>query len=75
MEVNSKSNSLGEQIEGTVVESLPNTMFRVDIGNEKVILCYLAGKMRIHRIKILVGDRVRVQLDLHGERGRIIRRL
>jgi len=50
-------------------------MFRVEIPEGKIILTYLAGKMRIHRIKILVGDKVRVQLDPYGERGRIIRRL
>jgi len=66
---------IGEQVEGVVTEALPNTMFRVDIGGNKNILTYLSGKMRIHRIKILIGDKVKVQLDLHGERGRIIRRL
>lgn len=76
MDTNSKNNSsVGDQVEGVVVESLPNTMFRVDIGNNKVILTYLAGKMRINRIKILIGDKVRVQLDPYGERGRITRRM
>lgn len=75
MDTNNKNNPLiGEQVEGVVVESLPNTMFRVDIGG-KIILTYLAGKMRIHRIKILIGDKVRVQLDTHGEKGRITRRM
>lgn len=69
------NNASAGQVEGVVVESLPNTMFRVDIGNDKVILTYLSGKMRINRIKILVGDKVRVQLDPYGERGRIVRRL
>ncbi|MEI6296696.1 MAG: translation initiation factor IF-1 [bacterium] len=76
MDTNIKNNqSIGEQVEGVVTESLPNTMFRVDIGNSKIILTYLAGKMRINRIKILIGDKVRVQLDPYGERGRIIRRM
>lgn len=76
MDTNVKnSSSTGAEVEGVVVESLPNTMFRVDIGNEKIILTYLSGKMRIHRIKILIGDKVRVQLDSHGERGRIVRRM
>ena len=76
MDTNSKnSSSIGEQVEGVVVESLPNTMFRVNIGNDKIVLTYLAGKMRVNRIKILVGDKVRVQLDPYGERGRIIRRM
>lgn len=76
MDTNVKNSpSIGAEVEGVVVESLPNTMFRVDIGNNKIILTYLSGKMRIHRIKILIGDKVRVQLDTHGERGRIVRRM
>jgi translation initiation factor IF-1 len=59
---------------GTVVESLPNALFRVDIGENKVILSYLSGKMRIHRIKVLVGDSVEVLLDPYGGKGRIIKR-
>lgn len=59
---------------GTVTEALPNTLFRVDIGDGKIIICYLAGKMRIHRIKVLLGDRVEVLLDPYGGKGRIIKR-
>ena len=59
---------------GVVTEALPNTLFRVDIGNEKVIISYLAGKMRMHRIKVLVGDKVEVLLDPYGGKGRIIKR-
>lgn len=59
---------------GTVTEALPNTLFRVDIGDGKIILSYLAGKMRIHRIKVLVGDKVEVLLDPYGGKGRIIKR-
>ena len=59
---------------GTVTEALPNTLFRVDIGNEKIIIAYLAGKMRMHRIKVLVGDRVDVLLDPYGGKGRIVKR-
>lgn len=59
---------------GTVIEALPNTLFRVDIGDGKVILSYLAGKMRIHRIKVLIGDKVEVLLDPYGGKGRIIKR-
>jgi translation initiation factor IF-1 len=59
---------------GIVTEALPNTLFRVDIGNEKIILSYLAGKMRMHRIKVLVGDKVEVLLDPYGGKGRIIKR-
>ncbi len=59
---------------GTVVESLPNTLFRVDIGDGKIILSYLSGKMRMHRIKVLLGDRVEVLIDPYGGKGRIIKR-
>jgi translation initiation factor IF-1 len=59
---------------GTVTEALPNTLFRVDIGNDKIIITYLAGKMRMHRIKVLVGDKVEVLLDPYGGKGRIIKR-
>jgi len=59
---------------GIVTEALPNTLFRVDIGEGKIILSYLAGKMRMHRIKVLVGDKVEVLLDPYGGKGRIIKR-
>jgi translation initiation factor IF-1 len=59
---------------GTVTEALPNTLFRVDIGEGKIIISYLAGKMRMYRIKVLVGDRVEVLLDPYGGKGRIIKR-
>jgi len=59
---------------GTVTEALPNTLFRVDIGDGKIILSYLSGKMRMHRIKVLLGDRVEVLLDPYGGKGRIIKR-
>jgi translation initiation factor IF-1 len=59
---------------GTVTEALPNTLFRVDIGDDKIIISYLSGKMRMHRIKVLVGDRVEVLLDPYGGKGRIIKR-
>lgn len=59
---------------GIVTEALPNTLFRVDIGNDKIIIAYLAGKMRMHRIKVLVGDKVEVLLDPYGGKGRILKR-
>lgn len=59
---------------GLVTEALPNTLFRVDIGEGKNILSYLSGKMRMHRIKVLVGDKVEVLLDPYGGKGRIIKR-
>ena len=64
----------GETKQGTVSEALPNTLFRVMIGDQE-ILAYLSGKMRMHRIKILVGDKVDVLLDPSGGKGRITRRM
>jgi translation initiation factor IF-1 len=68
-----------EPVRGTVKEALPNTMFRVefDKGNEQkeLLVCYLAGKMRLHRIKVLIGDTVEVLLDPYGGKGRIVRRV
>lgn len=68
--------SKGVLVVGTVVESLPNTTFRVEVdGKEKLLLAYLSGKMRKFRIKIMIGDRVEVVTDEAAEKGRISRRL
>ncbi len=64
-----------QEVQGTVEEALPNTLFRVSLGGGEVILAYLAGKMRLHRIKVLVGDKVLLKLDPYGGKGRITRRL
>lgn len=63
-------------VEGVVQEALPNTLFRVQLAGSggEVVLAYLAGKMRLHRIKVLVGDKVQLQLDPYGGRARIVRR-
>lgn len=63
-----------QTVVGTVIEALPNTLFRVDINDDKIIIAYLSGKMRMHRIKVLVGDKVEVLLDSYGGKGRIIKR-
>ena len=68
---------------GIVTEALPSTLFRVQIKdkNEDItedkeeILAYLSGKMRLHRIKVLIGDSVEMVLDPYGGKGRIIKRL
>ena len=63
------------EVEGTVKESLPNTMFRVELGNGHLILAHLSGKMRKHYIRIVPGDRVKVALSPYDlTRGRIIYR-
>ncbi|HRH25720.1 MAG TPA: translation initiation factor IF-1 [Parcubacteria group bacterium] len=61
---------------GTVTEALPNIMFKVKIdGSDEEILTYLSGKMRLHRIRVLVGDRVILELEPYGGKPRIIKRL
>ncbi len=76
-----------ETVRGVVTEALPSTLFRVNIEGKsdkedgqnteekKEILAYLGGKMRMHRIKVLIGDSVEVILDPYGGKGRIIKRL
>ncbi|HEY4508021.1 MAG TPA: hypothetical protein VJJ47_04060 [Candidatus Paceibacterota bacterium] len=61
---------------GQVVEALPNTLFRVlPEGGTEQVLAYLGGKMRLHRIRVLIGDRVEIIPDPYGGRARIVRRL
>lgn len=62
-------------VTGQVVEALPNTLFRVELADGEQVLSYLAGKMRLHRIRVLVGDRVEIIKDPYGGRARIVRRL
>ena len=63
------------QVEGTVVEPLPNAMFRIELENGHRVLCHVSGKMRMHFIKILPGDRVTIELTPYDlTRGRIIYR-
>ncbi len=60
---------------GIVLEALPSTNFRVKLDNGKEILCHLAGKLRIYRIRILPGDKVTVEMSSYDdERGRIVYR-
>ncbi len=62
-------------LEGTIVEALPNTSFRVELENGHTVLAYLSGKMRKYYIRVLLGDKVRVELSPYDlERGRIIYR-
>ncbi|MEK7478271.1 MAG: translation initiation factor IF-1 [Patescibacteria group bacterium] len=65
----------GAVVTGTVTEALPNTLFRVSTLEDKEVLAYLSGKMRLHRIRVLVGDRVELTLDPYGGKGRITKRL
>lgn len=60
------------QVEGKVVEPLPNAMFKVELDNGHVVLAHISGKMRMHFIKILPGDRVSLELSPYDlTRGRI----
>jgi translation initiation factor IF-1 len=64
------------EVEGMVTEALPNTMFRVKLDEGREILCHLSGKMRIHRVKVMPGDQVKVELTPYDEKkGRIVYRL
>ena len=64
------------EVEGRVVEPLPNAMFRVEIEGGHKVLAHISGRMRINFIKILSGDRVLVELSPYDlSRGRIVRRL
>lgn len=60
---------------GTVEEVLPNSLFRVRMPNGDLLLAYMAGKMRLHRIRVLLGDTVELVLEPYGGKARIIRRL
>ena len=61
------------EVDGTVVEPLPNAMFRVELANGHKVLAHISGKMRMNFIKILAGDRVMVELSPYDlTRGRII---
>jgi len=73
MDSEQKSNNL--VIDGVVTESLPSTTFRVKLDDGREILAYLAGKLRMNFIKILVGDRVKIEMSAYdNNRGRIIYR-
>lgn len=64
-----------ETREGRVIEALPAALFRVKFEDGKDLICFLKGKIKVYKIKILVGDKVVVELDPYGGKGRIIKRL
>ena len=72
IEENNKDKDVAE---GVVTEMLPNAMFRVTLEDGSEVLGFLAGKMRLHRIKVLVGDRVAMKIDPYGGKARITKRL
>lgn len=64
-----------EETGATVIEALPNAFFRLKMDDGTTIIAYLAGKMRLHHIRVLVGDKVRVERDPYGGKGRIVKRI
>jgi translation initiation factor IF-1 len=64
------------EVEGTVIEALPNAMFRVELANKHEVLAHISGKIRMHYIRILPGDKVLIELSPYDlTRGRITYRL
>ncbi|MEA2050324.1 MAG: translation initiation factor IF-1 [Campylobacterota bacterium] len=62
-------------VDGKVIEVLPNATFRVELDNSHVVLCHISGKMRMHYIKILLGDTVKVEITPYSlDKGRITHR-
>lgn len=63
------------EVDGEVLESLPNTLFRVKLANGRIVLCHLSGKMRLNYIRIMPGDRVKIEMTPYdATKGRIIYR-
>ncbi|NIT04577.1 translation initiation factor IF-1 [Candidatus Saccharibacteria bacterium] len=70
-----QSKKAKQEKEGTVRETLPNALFRVELDGGKEVLAHISGKMRIYRIKVLPGDRVRLEMSPYDSgRGRIVYR-
>jgi len=64
------------EVEGEVLECLPNTLFRVTVGKGHVVLCHLSGKMRLNYIRIMPGDKVRIEITPYDPtKGRIVYRV
>ena len=69
------ANKVKEIKEGIVTEAFPNTLFKVQVDEGEEVLCFLSGKMRLNRIRVLIGDRVAFEVDEYGGKGRIMKRL
>ncbi len=64
------------EVEGEVIECLPNTLFRVKLANERIVLCHLSGKMRLNFIRIMPGDKVKMEMTPYdATKGRITYRV
>jgi translation initiation factor IF-1 len=66
--------TVSNRVNGVVTESLPNTEFKVQLEDGKIIHTYMSGKMKINRIRVLVGDRVEVELNPYEGKSRLVRR-
>lgn len=64
-----------DTVKGTVIETMPNTLFRVLVNKERETIAYLSGKMRMHKIRVLVGDTVEILEEPYGGKARIVKRL
>ena len=64
-----------DTVKGTVIEAMPNTLFKVVLEDGKEVISYLSGKMRLHRIRVLVGDTVELLEEPYGGKARIVKRL
>lgn len=64
------------EVDGEVVETLPNTLFRVKLPNGRIVLCHLSGKMRLHFIRLMPGDKVKIEMTPYdGTKGRVVYRM
>ena len=71
-----KNNKQMTEADGVIIEALPNTQFKVELEDGREILAHLAGKMRLHRIRVMPGDKVTLELTEYDEnKGRITYRL
>ena len=70
-----KNDEKNQNQKGFVTEALPNALFRVTLEDDRKVLAYLAGKMRLHKIKVLVGDTVLLVVDKYGGKCRIVKRV
>jgi translation initiation factor IF-1 len=72
--VPSEANLQKVKVNGVVIEALPDTKFKIQLDDGREVLAYLAGKMRMNYIKVMIGDKVTLELSPDGAKGRIIYR-
>lgn len=63
------------KVTGSVIEALPNTEFKIQLEDGSIIHAYLSGKMKLNRIRVLIGDRVEIELNPYDGKSRLVRRL